>query len=67
MADVSLVIKSKVGTGDEKTATTTIPNVNPEATNAELYNLGYKFSTFIASVNSSIITKQTNEILSGGE
>lgn len=61
MADISLVIKSKLD--NEKTATTTIPYVNPSATNAELYAMGSKFATFIAGTNMNIITKQTNEVL----
>lgn len=65
MADVSVVIKSK--TTDEKTSTTTITNVNPDATNAKLYELGYKIFSFTNTSN-PIITKQTSEVLlAGGE
>ena len=65
MADVSVVIKSK--TADEKTSTTTITNVNPDATNAQLYELGYKIHSFTYTGN-PIITKQTSEVLlAGGE
>ena len=65
MADVSVVIKSK--TTDEKTSTTTVTYVNPEATNAELYALGQKIYSF-TTTSDPIIIKQTNEVLlAGGE
>lgn len=64
MVDVSVVIKSKLG---EKTSTTTITNVNPEATNAQLYALGYKIATFVNASDNPIITKETSEVLLAGE
>ena len=65
MADVSVVIKSK--TTDDKTSTTTITNVNPEASNSDLYALGNKIYTFM-NTSDPIITKQTTEVLlAGGE
>ena len=64
MADVSIIIKSDVGS---KKSTTTITDVNPEATNAELYALGQKIFSFTTTSN-PVITKQTNEVLlPGGE
>ena len=65
MADVSVVIKSK--TTDDKTSTTTITYVNPEATNEQLYALGQKVFSF-TTTSEPIIIKQTNEVLiAGGE
>lgn len=64
MVDVSLVIKSK--TIDEKTSTTTITDVNPEASNSDLYALGEKICTFMTT-SYPIITKQTSEVLEGSE
>lgn len=60
MASVSLIIKSK--TASDKTSTTTITNVNPNATNDELYALGQKFYTFMTT-SDPIITRQENEVL----
>lgn len=64
MAEVNLLIKTK--TADERTSTTTITNVNPQATDAQLYELGMKYYSFMTT-SEPTITKQTNDILSGGE
>ena len=65
MADVSLVIKSK-NVGGDKTSTTTVTNVNPDATNQQLYTLGQKFYSFMTTVD-PIITRQTSEVLTGSD
>lgn len=65
MADVSLVIKAKAGT---KTATTTVTNVNPEASDGNLYLLGTAIHA-LSTTTDPIITKRTDQVLTsaGGD
>ena len=60
MASVSLIIKSK--TASDKTSTTTVTSVNPNASSAELYALGQKFASLMTT-SDPIITRQENEVL----
>lgn len=60
MASVNLIIKTKTAT--DKTSTTTITNVNPNATNEELYNLGIQFYSLMTTTD-PIITRQESEVL----
>lgn len=65
MADISVIVKGT--TSDNKTSTTSITYVNPQATDIELYNLGVAMGA-LTTLTDQIIIKQTQEILtSGGE
>lgn len=65
MDDTSISIIIKGTTNLEKTATTSIPYVNPEATNQAIYALGAKFFSF-TTLTDPIIIKQTQQILTAG-
>lgn len=62
METVSLLIKSR--TTDDKSIQTTVPNVNPEATNAQIISLAQALNALTTNVYSGVIKVTKEEIIS---
>lgn len=61
METVSLLLKSR--TPDDKSIQTTIPNVNPEATNAQIISLAQALNALTQNTYSGVIKVTKEEII----
>ena len=62
METVSLILKSR--TTDDKSIQTTVPNVNPEATNAQIISLAQALNALTTNTYSGVIKVTKEEIIS---
>lgn len=61
METVSLLIKSR--TTDDKSIQTTVPNVNPEATNSQIISLAQALNALTQNTYSGVIKVTKEEII----
>lgn len=61
METVSLLLKSR--TTNDKSIQTTVPNVNPEATNAQIVALAQALNALTTNVYSGVIKVTKEEII----
>lgn len=61
METVSLILKSR--TTNDKSIQTTVPNVNPEATNAQIISLAQALNALTTNTYSGVIKVTKEEII----